>query len=544
MKTRHVMVVSLAALSLTGISNADAPGRHKFDVRDIARLHESARERFERGEALLEAGDFQGALPLLQEVTTDAPDSPIAFRRVCDALTALGRRDEAIAACMAAMTRRGSAMDFRSYVGALTSGSGLMTPEDMSQAVIFARRARELAPDQPWGYAAQCDIARRLGDTEMLNDCIQQLKRVAPEHRETARALALTSPSASYRIVVAWVMLAMACIGTLVHALWRVRTRRLSRTSEAVLGCWLAGVTIALTSPAHAGNTEPTEAAKPAQTEPSDLGKPPVPGSFSQWKIDENDPLKSIPPRETLHKSPLQFGYLMMDLSERADQASQRGDHAAAVKFWQALAKVTPDRSHAFSKMCASYEAQGMLDHAVYSCGAALERAGATLKDHIRFVGLMLSKKGNLTLEELSTLDKVLDHLKTDEAGKGIVDELACRIGARVWSATRLEPCTATLAAHAPNHPDTVYFQWALAVARGRASEARALIGRARDVSMKPEDIQQMEETTERIEGRWKNRLGIGLGFLVAIGSAVGLYASRRRASRLSKDATPTSATA
>jgi len=159
-------------------------------------------------------------------------------------------------------------------------------------------------------------------------------------------------------------------------------------------------------------------------------------------------------------------------------------------------------------------------------------------------VGLTLSKKGDLTSGELATLDKVLDHLKTDEAGRGIVDELACRIGVRVRSATRLEPCTAALAAHAPNHPDTVYFQWALAVARGRASEARASIGRAHEVSMKPEDIQQMERETQKLEAKWKNRLGIAVGFLLAIGSGAALYASRRRASRALKDAAPSSATA
>jgi len=544
MKTLQPLLVALTAVVVARTSHGDAPARHKFDVRDIVRLSAPARERFERGETLLEAGDAGSALPLFQEVTTDAPDNAIAFRRVCDALTALGRRDEAIAACTAALTRRGSAMDFRSYVGALTSGSELMTPEDMSQAVTFARRARELMPDQPWGYAAKCDIARRLGDTEMLNDCIQHLKRVAPEHRETTRALALASPSGGYRVVAGWALLALACVGTMVHALLRARTRRLSRASAVALGCWLAGVTPILPTPAHGANTAPAASpANPAE-EPTDLGKPPVPGSFSRWTIDENDPLKSIPPPETLHKDPLQFGYFMMDLSERADQATQRGDHAAAVKFWQALAKVTPDRSHAFSKMCVSYEALGMLDNAVYSCGAALERAGTTLKDYMRFVGLTLSKKGDLTSGEIATLDKVLDHLKTDEAGKGIVDELACRIGVWVRSATRLEPCTAALAAHAPNHPDTVYFQWALAVARGRASEARALIGRSHEVSMKPEDIQRMEMETQKLEAKWKNHLGIALGLLLAFGSGVGLYASRRRASRALKDAAPSGATA
>jgi hypothetical protein len=140
-------------------------------------------------------------------------------------------------------------------------------------------------------------------------------------------------------------------------------------------------------------------------------------------------------------------------------------------------------------------------------------------------------------------LDKVLDHLKTDDAGKGIVDELACRIGARTWSVTRLEPCTAALAAHAPNHPNTVYFQWALAAARGNAAEARTLIERARAVSVKPEEIRQMEKETERIASRWKSRLGLTLGLLLAVGAGLALLASRLRSSKGVKSAGPSGLT-
>ena len=435
-------------------------------------------------------------------------------------------------------------MDFRAYVAALTSGGRPLSPEQMSQAVVFARRARELMPDQPWGYAAQCDIARSLGDTEMLNECVKQLVRVAPEHRETRRALAMTLNVSGYRILLGWCALGLACIVTLVHAVGRARRRTRARANAMVLGCWLAGLLTILPGIAHAKDVLPDPpAAKTAEEGPPELGKPPKPGSFSQWEIDDSDPMKSIPPADKLHKDPLQFGYLLMDLSDRADKATQRGDHAAAVKFWQALAKVTPDRSHAFAKMCASYEALGRLEDAAYSCGAALERAGATLKDYIRFVGLMLSKKGDLIAGELATLDKVLDHLKTDDAGKGIVDELACRVGARTWSVARLEPCTAALAAHAPNHPNTVYFQWALAAARGNTTDARALIERARAVSVKPEDIRQMEMATEKIEARWKSRLGMALGLLLAVGTGVALYVSRLRSPKGVKAAAPSGVT-
>jgi hypothetical protein len=180
-------------------------------------------------------------------------------------------------------------------------------------------------------------------------------------------------------MLLGWCALGLACLGTLIHATGRTRRRTLARTNAVVLGFWLAGPMVLLPGPAHANDLEgaPT-AAKSAESERPELGKPPTPGSFSPWEIDDHDPVESIPPPEKLHKDPLQFGYFVMDLSERADKATQRGDHAAAVKFWQALAKVTPDRSHAFARMCASYEAQGMLEKAAYSCGAPGPRSRIT----------------------------------------------------------------------------------------------------------------------------------------------------------------------
>jgi hypothetical protein len=234
-----------------------------------------------------------------------------------------------------------------------------------------------------------------------------------------------------------------------------------------------------------------------------------------------------------------------MDLGDRAEKAIQRDDHAAAVKFWQAIAKITPDHSHAFAKMCVSYQALGALEKAIYSCGAALERTGATLKDHMRYVGLVLSKPGSLSSSDVRAVDDVVTHLRTDANGKGIADELACRIGVRLWDDTRLEPCTAALVAARPDHPDTVYFQWALAATRGQVEEAWKLIERARAVSVKPEDIRAMEQETSKLATRWKSHLGLALGLLAMLASGGGLvYLNRRRPPKAPKGTEPSNVAA
>jgi len=538
-------LLAVFATVLLVVGRADALELHKLDARDLGRMSAVAREKFERGQGLLDAADYEGARALFQEVTSLEPNSPYAFRQLCEALTALGRRDEAIKTCMGANSRGGSAMDFRSYVHALMSGDKPVSTSDMALALRFARRAHELSPELPAGYAAQCDIANRLGDSEMLNECLKELNRVAPDHPETRRAQAMAaSRSNAARIIIGWLVIGLASVGTLFHALWRARQRNLSRTAAVLPTLLLASVFGLFSRAAHADvAVAPTPQPNAAG---ADAGRAlPKAGHLSRWDVDDDKPLDHLPSDDELRKDPLQVGYLIMDLSDKANTAVEKGDHGKAIRYWQAVAKITPDRSHAFSKMCASYEELGALDKAIYTCAAALERTGANLKDYMRYVGLVLSKPGSLAPADIDALDKVITHLRTDATGKGIVDELDCRIGVRLWDVHRLEPCTAALVAARPDHANTVYFQWALAVARGQGQEARQLLERARSMPVDADDLQYMEQETAKLATRWKSHLGIAVGLLVMVVSGAGLlYLSRRRPPKAPKAAATTNAAA
>jgi tetratricopeptide (TPR) repeat protein len=534
MQTLRPILFTVAVLLAIRLGHATSVALHKIDVRDLSRMSVLAREQFERGQVLFEQGDFERARELFEQVAASEPHSAIAMRQLCEALTALGRRDEAITACMGAMGRGGgSAMDFRSYVRALTSRDKLISPSDMALALVFARRARELLPDWPWGYAAQCDIATRLGDAEMFKKCLEDLKRVAPEHPETLRAQAMAaSRSSGSRRILGWLVIALACLVTSLHALRGARRRSLARAVTTGLAC-LVAMTVTFASLTARAQRAAERAASPT---PNTDGGLPTPGHLSDFEINDEDPLQHLPSDEQVHRNPLQFGYLMMDLTDRADQAIKRDDHAAAIKYWQGLAKITPERSHAFAKLCVSYEELGALDKAIYTCAAALERSGATLKDYMRYFGLVLSKPGSLGSDDVAALDKVLAHLRTDETGKGIVDELSCRLGMRLWDSQRLAPCTARLAAVRPEHPDTVYFQWALAAAQGEVEQAKRFLERAKVVAVDPDDLHLMEQETNKLATRWRTHLGVVCGLLVMVASGGGLvYLSRRRAPKAPK---------
>ena len=69
------------------------------------------------------------------------------------------------------------------------------------------------------------------------------------------------------------------------------------------------------------------------------------------------------------------------ELIARAEAASQRGDHAAAVRYYRAVASAVPERAVAFSKLCKAHEALGEVQEAIRSCRKALGKGGAELEE-------------------------------------------------------------------------------------------------------------------------------------------------------------------
>jgi tetratricopeptide (TPR) repeat protein len=481
------MLVASAAVTLVATSAGAQPSqRHRLDEQELSNervLRPAVAELIEQGEAALRGRELEKAVDLLRRASTASPNGAFAYRLECQALTELGRRDEAIRACQRAISNVGSGMDLRALVGAIVSVPP--TPTELANAFGFAKRARDVMSQEPWGYAAQCDIARRLGDREMLSQTLEDLRRVAPDHDETRRCEAtLAAKRHPWRFGLGWGAIAMIVIGTIAHAL-----RSALRASRAAAVAPLAlSVTLAFSATARAEAPEP---------------RPPVAGSLSQWAINDEDPVASVPTHAQRDANPLEYGYFIMDLSDRADRALQRGDHASAVKYWLAVAKAVPDKSVGYTKACESYEALGAWEQAVGACKAALQRDGVLVKDYARFVTLVLQKKTPLEMAEIQDLDKLLDRLRRMEEGRKVVDELNCDIGVRIGSAERLETCTHALAESAPEHPRTIYFQWSLALIQKRYDDARQLIERAKAAGTSPERLQQMEKATTAASSVW-----------------------------------------
>lgn len=218
----------------------------------------------------------------------------------------------------------------------------------------------------------------------------------------------------------------------------------------------------------------------------------------SEFVIDEEDPESSVPSAEDANRKPLQMGYYLMNLSERADAATARGDHVAAARFWRALGKAVPDRSLSFVRACKAYEAAGDLASAREQCRMALGKGGVTVDDHVRFVQLVLRKPGELTAEEIADIDSIAAHLREQlpkEQGEVAQNLLLCQLGTRVSDAARLRKCTATLQELAPEDPQTVVYQWSLAMLERDYERAHSVLEGATKVKLTSAAMAKMRES-------------------------------------------------
>jgi hypothetical protein len=478
---------AVVAFSLVMGATAEASAATPLDPLDEQELR-TMRDRNPNAAALLEQGRTlaaSGALTAADAVyrrgQAEYPDGFLLFRFDCEALTELGRRKEGVEMCAGAIERLHSNTNVLALVRALVDGPTPPTTTELLQALSITAAERDKAPGGVAPAAAACIIAEKIGDGVMLQQCAEELERRDPDGPETHRALdSLSARCPPWRFWSGWLLVVMATLATLGHALWRRargRTGRRLVATAVVLGTTL----FALAGTARADEPTPAHPAR---------------AWLSKWPVDDANPDKSVPSDSDKNGDPLQFGYWLQDLALKAEQAEARGDHAAAAKFYHALTLAVPDRAVGFVKMCGQYEALGDRAKAIDACGDALLRDGLTVKDYTHFVHLVVAEPGRLSDKQTAALAAVLRHMREDPAGRDAVDDLECQVGVRTSNVPQLEECTAGLAARAPGDPRTLSYLWALAIDEDKLDEAAQLVEEARAAGMPPETLETMRQTT------------------------------------------------
>jgi hypothetical protein len=232
-----------------------------------------------------------------------------------------------------------------------------------------------------------------------------------------------------------------------------------------------------------------------AQEGPELSGEDELPKQLSDFAIDDRDPAHTVPSATEAERKPLQMGYLLMDLSDRAEHAIQLGDHAKAAQYYRALIKVVPERAISYSRACREHEAAGQVNDAIEMCRLALGKSGVKLEDHTRFVRVMLRKDGALSAAEIADIDAVIERIRTDggQDGKRVAAVFDCDLGVRIEDPKRTSAGIASLQQLKQPTAQIVAYQWALALMEHDLDRATEILGEAKQAGVPQSAIDAMQ---------------------------------------------------
>jgi tetratricopeptide (TPR) repeat protein len=474
---------SFTTAMLLGSVAAGAPAARVDDAdqRAFAAASPEAAAWVAAGEAAACAGRAKEAWALYARAWDAAPKSVVPARAVCRLALSLSssessgpsgsQQSAARAACRTALVRGGTPEDMRNNVAATVSGPELPTMIDLQAASFMADGAVHVASGQPWGYLARADLARWLGDRELLDVSLSDLrattKTAATTDAETQRLAVLSSTHASPWVWLGRFLVGAAWLVTAAHAFARrVKRRR--------LGVVFGGAALLVTSlvATHAVAAGAEDSAPPGR----DVAGAPA--------------------------DPLALGDLLMTLTSSAAAATKAGDPAAAARDWEAVTRAAPDRAYGFARLCDALEALGQREQALAACRTALLTQGTTAADYTHLVRLLLNHEGSLSVAEHRQIAVALAALDAEPQAALIAARVRCDVAAREHDRVALEDCTAKLTAAAPADWRTSSFSWVLAYERGDASSAKSLYERARAAGAPSDVLTRMEQGTRALQER------------------------------------------
>lgn len=251
-------------------------------------------------------------------------------------------------------------------------------------------------------------------------------------------------------------------------------------------------------------SAQPT-AAEPSARELVDLFKPE--DKRSVFNLNEADPEARPPTPQERDAAPLPFSQYLLDLLDKADEAEQAVDYRKAISFYRALAKSIPENSVTFRKLCALYEKLGEQDNAETACAQALTLEGVTLDDYKHYLNLLLKRQGELDSVRVHNVDAAFAHLHKESAEDRSVLQLECLMAMKLQDAKRLRQCVQTLQQRSADSPETIGYEWRLGVLELDREAAMAAIARGRSAGMKPEELNAMEQATQRLMRPWQKFL-------------------------------------
>jgi hypothetical protein len=213
----------------------------------------------------------------------------------------------------------------------------------------------------------------------------------------------------------------------------------------------------------------------------------------THFKVDDTDPEAHLPSEEERVKRPLDVGYLLMDLDERAEASRTSGNWNAALKYHRAGAALMPDRAISFALVCQDYEKLSMRKEALEACGTALSLPGAKLEHFVRFVQLVTTRPGEPDATEVTDALLAIEHVKKQPGGRLAGFELQCELSVRTHDKAALRECSQEIARAAPGTPRAISFAWALAMEDRDFARAESVLAEAAKGAIDKQALAKME---------------------------------------------------
>jgi hypothetical protein len=452
----------------------------------------------------------------------------MAQRRACETGLAAAAGAAPIAppvveACHRAYLATHTPRDTRNKVAALLAEKARPDLDTIALAALLADAAVKSGPDQPWGFLARHDFARRLGRADLLAASRHELEVFAATEPAVRAALSDGTGRPPLWVWLVRVLVIAFLAGTVVHAL-RHRRRDADpsgSTSSQPAAVLVVSISLLLSSRAAAA--------------PSDMPTM-KDGQMSPFKIDDAHPeqaVEELAKSPAASKNPLQLGYLLQDLGARADEARNASDWVRAARYYHALGAAAPT-PYGPRMECQALEKAGDTPAAIPACRELLTRSGAVVDDYTHFVELVLSNPKPLPALEPRELEGVIAHLEKAGTVGNLPTVLRCKVALRFEDSAGLEKCEAAMKTAPDGDPMVISLKWGLAVRRGDKAAALRLVEQAEKAGMGPDNVARMREGANALAARrfQRARIAGGLGVFFVVAAVVGarlLGSSRRR---------------
>jgi hypothetical protein len=251
-------------------------------------------------------------------------------------------------------------------------------------------------------------------------------------------------------------------------------------------------------------------------------------------EINDADPESSIPDQGGLNRDPIATGYMLMEMSLRAEKAEGERDWPKALRYYRALGKAVPERSVSFSRICNVYIQMSETDLAIEACRKATRLQGVTVNDFLRLATLLLERTPEgvgLPPDDVKEIEAVVRHLRKDNPEGQEPQILLCRLAVKLGSVPGLRECVDKLEQALPHDATTLTFKFSLALLEKDLSKAHEVIDEARQAELPAEAIGLMQkELSTRARQKLTRQLATGAAVVgVPFAAATALLALWRR---------------